>query len=69
MGKGIRPTAVNHMNVVLEDFEASVAHFHKVYGGVFLHRIPREDFQAGLFEVGGLMYELFVPKAFLFNLR
>ncbi|HKX79934.1 MAG TPA: VOC family protein [Novosphingobium sp.] len=69
MGRRIRPTVVNHMNAVLEDFDASVGHFTDIFGAVFLHTIAREDFQAGLIDIGGAMFELFVPKAFLFNTR
>ena len=69
MGQGIRPTHVNHMNVVLEDFDASVAYFQDVYGAVFLQDIAREEFHAGLIDIGGAMYEMFVPKAFLLNMR
>ncbi|HKX78224.1 MAG TPA: VOC family protein [Novosphingobium sp.] len=65
MARGIRPSAVNHMNIVLEDFDASVAHFEAVFGAVFLQDIPRETFHAGLIDIGGAMYELFVPGEFL----
>ena len=69
MTRGIRPSAVNHMNVVLEDYDASIAHFTNLFGAVFLHDIKQQDFKAGLIDIGGVMYEMFVPKAFLFNMR
>ena len=69
MSSKIKPFALNHMNIVLEDFDASVEFYRDIYGAVFLHDIPREDFHAGLLDLGGVMYELFVPQAFLFNMR
>jgi catechol 2,3-dioxygenase-like lactoylglutathione lyase family enzyme len=69
MSKPIRPVRVNHMNVVLEDFDSSVAHFQDLFGAEFLMDLPQRECHACLIEIGRVIFELFVPAAFLFNAR
>lgn len=65
----IRPTLLNHMNVVLEDFQPSVAHFQRCYDAELMVDIPNPETQAGLFEIGRTIFEIFVPRAWLLTAR
>jgi hypothetical protein len=65
----IRTTRVNHVNAVLEDFDASVAHFKQLYDAEFLLDLPRKEMHACLIAFGGVIFELFVPYEFLLNMR
>lgn len=69
MSNAIRPVRVNHMNVVIEDFDASVAHFQDLYGAKFLADLPQREWHACLVEMGRVIFELFAPPAFLLNAR
>lgn len=69
MPKSIHPVRVNHMNVVLEDFDTSVAHLHRLYGADFLADYPQREWHACLIEMGRVIFELLVPNAFLLNSR
>lgn len=60
---------VNHMNVVLEDFDASVAHFGSVFDAEFMADMPQNEMHAGLFAIGRVIFELFVPHEWLLNSR
>ena len=55
MPSSIRPVRVNHLNVVLEDFDASIAHVRNVYGAQFMVDMPQTEMHAGLFEIGRAM--------------
>lgn len=65
----IRPLTANHMNVVLEDFNASIRHLQGVYGATFVIDIPKPEMHAGLFEIGRVLFEMFVPSVYLLNSR
>jgi hypothetical protein len=65
MTRTIHPTRVNHLNVVLEDFDASIALFEKAYGAEFLSDIPQAEWHAALVGVGRCIFEFFVPPSFL----
>lgn len=65
----IKAIKINHLNMVLEDYDAAVAHFTQKYGGEFMFTVPTQDARAGLFEIGHVIYELFAPKAWLLNSR
>lgn len=69
MTQSITPVRVNHMNVVLEDFEASTAHLGERYGAEFMVDIPQKEFHACLVEMGRVIFELFVPHDFLVCVR
>jgi hypothetical protein len=60
MAKGVRVERVNHMNVVLEDFDASVAHWQELYGAEFALDIPQREWRACLMGMGGALFEFFV---------
>lgn len=69
MPKSIHPTRVNHMNVVIEDLDVSVAHFRELYGAEFLVDLPQREWRACLIHIGRVIFELFAPHAFLLNAR
>ena len=69
MPPSIRPVRVNHMNVVVEDFDASVAHFRGLFGAEFVVDLPQKEWRACLINIGGVLFELFAPHAFLLNAR
>jgi hypothetical protein len=69
MPKSIRPERVNHMNLVVPDFDATVEHFHRLYGAEFVSDLPSPVWHAGLFEFGRALIEIFVPHDFLLNSR
>jgi hypothetical protein len=53
------------MNVVLADFDASVAHFQDIYGAQWFADMPQKEFHACLVHIGRVIFELFVPYDFL----
>jgi len=69
MPRSISPTRLNHINLVLEDYDASVAHFADLYGAELLADYPQKDLNAGLIEIGRVIFELFVPSAWFLNAR
>jgi hypothetical protein len=69
MPRAIRPQRVNHMNAVLQGFDASVAHFVERYGAEFMVDMPQKEFHACLIEMGQVIFELFVPHDFLVSAR
>jgi hypothetical protein len=69
MPTSIHCKRVNHMNVVLEDFTASMDHFTSLYGAQFVSDMPQTEWHAGLFVMGRVLFELFAPYEFLLNSR
>src|SRR4051794_15588718 len=65
----IRAIKVNHVNAVLEDFERAKAHFADKYGATYFLTPPTADAYAGLFEIGHVIFEMFVPRMWLLNAR
>ncbi len=65
----IRPVRLNHMNVVLQDFDASVQHFQEKYDAELVVDIPKPEYHACLVETGRVLFELFVPSVYLLNSR
>jgi hypothetical protein len=57
------------MNLVVEDFDASVAHFGELFGAELMADMPQPQFHACLIDIGQVIFELFVPHAFLLNAR
>ncbi len=60
---------LNHLNVVLKDFDASVEYLKKYYGAEFLLDIPQREWHAGLVTFGDVIFEIFCPHGFLLNAR
>jgi hypothetical protein len=69
MSKRIQPIRVNHPNMVLEDYDASLAHFKNVYGAEFLLDLNNPNWHACLINIGDVIFELFAPNLFLLNAR
>ena len=42
----IRPMRLNHINVVLQHFQDSVAHFERLYGAEFMVDMPQREMHA-----------------------
>ncbi len=58
---------VNHLNALVEDRAASLAHFRDLYGAQFLLDLP--DSEACLIVIGTVIFELFVPEDVLLHAR
>ena len=69
MARSIRCKRVSHFNLVLEDYEASMAHLRELYGAELLHDMPKPHWHACLIEIGGVIIEIFAPPAFLLHAR
>jgi hypothetical protein len=69
MPRGIHVKRINHMNVVLEDFDASVEHWRDLFGAEFALDIPLNEWRACLMGMGGGLFEFFVPHEFMLNTR
>lgn len=69
MARPIGCVRVNHLNMVLQNFEESLAHFQKRYGADLLYDIPRPEMHACLIDIGRVIFEIFVPHEFLLNAR
>jgi hypothetical protein len=69
MAKSIHCRRTSHLNVVLEDYDASLAHFQDIYGAEFLLDLPKTEWHACLIEIGNVMFEIFAPHNFLLNSR
>jgi hypothetical protein len=65
MPTSIRPVRLNHMNLIWEDFDASVAHVSKLYEATIVMDIPPATMHAGLFEIGRVLFEFFCPLEYL----
>jgi catechol 2,3-dioxygenase-like lactoylglutathione lyase family enzyme len=60
---------MNHLNVVVHDFDASVARLGELLGARFNADMPQDEWHAGLINLGGVLFEVFSPKEFLLNAR
>jgi len=69
MAKTIHPVRVNHLNVVLEDFQGSIAHLNKVFGAEMLNDLGGKDWHACLIDIGDVIFEIFTPFNFFLNTR
>lgn len=69
MGTAIKARRVNHMNIVLEDFDESVAHFRRAFDAEFLVDMRQDEWHACLMAFGDVIFEFFVPYQFLTNAR
>lgn len=69
MPQSIEPVRLNHLNVVLEDFDLSVAHFQDGYDAEFILDYPTSVWHAGLVSVAHMLFEFFVPPQFLLSAK
>jgi hypothetical protein len=65
----IRPLGVNHMNLVLDDMAAGIAHLGGIYGTEHFADLPQPSFAAALVQAAHVILELFVPNDFLLSAR
>jgi catechol 2,3-dioxygenase-like lactoylglutathione lyase family enzyme len=57
------------MNMVLQNFDESLAHFQTLFGADLLYDIPQPEMHACVIDIGRVLFEIFVPHAFLLNAR
>src|SRR5690242_11479077 len=57
----IRALRVEHLNIVHEDYDATVAHYGRLFGGVVVFDRLQPTWHACLMAVGGVLFEIFVP--------
>ena len=69
MSTSIRPSLLNHMNLVLREVDASVEHFRRCFDAEFMSDIPNPETHACLIEIGRVIFEIFTPNAWLLNAR
>lgn len=69
MKQSVRCRKASHPNIVVEDFDKTVAHCERVFGGSFMLDLPGDNWHACLIEIGGIIIEFFVPKHFLLHGR
>jgi catechol 2,3-dioxygenase-like lactoylglutathione lyase family enzyme len=67
--QSIKCRRVSHPNVIVEDYDASVAQFRDLFGAEFLLDLPKPEWHACLIEIGGVILELFAPPLFLLHSR
>ena len=65
----IRTVRVIHVNIVHEDFDATVAHYRDLYGGMVVMERLQPTWHACLMDVGRVLFELFVPDEFFLHTR
>lgn len=62
-------THLNHVNIVVEDFDASVQTFEQLLGASFVSDIPQQEWHAGLITISDAIFELFSPYQWLTNAK
>ena len=69
MSNPIRALRVEHLNIVHEDYEATVEHYRRLFGGVVVFDRLQPTWHACLMDVGGVLFEIFVPNNFFLHTR
>ncbi len=69
MAEPIRARRVEHLNVVHDDYDATVEHYAQLFGGVVVFDRQQPTWHACLMEVGGVLFEIFVPNEFFLHTR
>lgn len=69
MPEGVRVSRISHMNLVIADFDASLARMRDLFDAEFLLDLPGPNWHAGLIEIGNVIIELFAPPSFMLNSR
>jgi Glyoxalase/Bleomycin resistance protein/Dioxygenase superfamily len=60
---------VQHVNIVHEDYDAVVEHYGRLFGGVVVFDRLQPTWHACLLDVGGVLFEIFVPNEFFLHTR
>ena len=53
---------VNHVNAIIEDFDAAIDHHRRLFGAQLLQRHIEPEVDNCLLAMGGVIIELFAPK-------
>lgn len=69
MSTSIQPIRLNHMNVLLENAEATQQHFKSKFDAERVIDIPKAEYHACLLATSGVLFEIFTPRVYLFNAR
>ncbi|HEY7106271.1 MAG TPA: VOC family protein [Acidimicrobiia bacterium] len=69
MADRIRTIRVNHINVVLEDYETMVEHYQRLFRGEIVMDLPQTTWHACIMDVGRVLFELFAPNEFFLHTR
>jgi hypothetical protein len=69
MSRPIRALDVQHVNVVHENYDAVVEHYARLFGGVVVFDRLQPTWHACLLDVGGMLFEVFVPNEFFLHTR
>jgi hypothetical protein len=65
----IRVLGLEHLNIVHENYDATVEHYRHVFGGVVVFDRFQPTWHACLVDVGGVLFEIFVPNEFFLHTR
>jgi catechol 2,3-dioxygenase-like lactoylglutathione lyase family enzyme len=68
MANLIRTIRVNHINVVLEDYDTMVGHYQRRFDGTNVLDLPQTAWHACLMDVGRVIFELFAPSEFFLHI-
>lgn len=69
MSEAFEIVHMNHINAMVEDFDASVDHLADLYGAQFNLDLPGPHWHACLVTIGGVMFEVFAPTEYLLTAR
>ncbi len=69
MADPIRALRVEHLNLVHDDYDATVEHYRRLYGGVVVFDRLQPTWHACLVDVGGVLFEIFAPNEFFLHTR
>jgi hypothetical protein len=69
VARPIRARRVEHLNIVHDDYDATVEHYQQVFGGIVVFDRLQPTWHACLMEVGGVLFEIFVPNEFFLHTR
>lgn len=65
----IAPKRLNHMNLVLENYDQAKAHFCDRFDAEVVAEVPKAEYSALLFAAGSVLFEAFVPSVWLLSAR
>lgn len=69
MADPIATLGVEHVNIVHDDYDATVEHYQRLFGGRVVFDRIQPTWHACLMEVGGVLFEIFVPVEFFLHTR
>jgi hypothetical protein len=65
----IRARRVEHLNIVHQDYDETIEHYRQLFSGVVVFDRLQPAWHACLMEVGGVLFEIFVPNEFFLHTR